>query len=145
MLVIHRRLPRQDDWDAELRLDHQARRHNRLSGFSADGEEVALLLECGQPALNDGDFLQAADGRVVRVVASAERLLQITCASPLELLRASYLLGSRHVALQLGDAWLRLPEDPMLRAQLELLGVRVEALEAPFQPDGGGLAGAGAQ
>ena len=37
-------------------------------------------------------------------------------------MRAAYHLGNRHVALQLGDGWLRLPDDYVLKAMLEQLG-----------------------
>ncbi|EPF1352265.1 urease accessory protein UreE, partial [Pseudomonas aeruginosa] len=85
--------------------------------------------------------LEARDGRLVRVVARSERLLHVTCASPLELTRAAYHLGNRHVALQVGDGWLRLLDDYVLKAMLEQLGATVEAIEAPFQPEHGAYGG----
>lgn len=104
MLVIHQRLPaRSPRWDEELHLTYEARSKSRLRCFAASGEEVGLFLERGQPPLADGDCLEARDGRLVRVVARSERLLHVTCASPLELTRAAYHLGNRHVALQVGD------------------------------------------
>ena len=141
MLVIHHRIARQPSWDAELLLNHAARSKSRLYCFSEDGEEVSLLLERGLPPLADGDCLQAADGRVVRVRARPEALLHVTCSSPFELLRAAYHLGNRHVALQLGDGWLRLAEDHVLQAMLEQLGAQVSPLQAPFQPEAGAYGG----
>ena len=85
MLVIHQRLPaRSPRWDEELHLTYEARSKSRLRCFAASGEEVGLFLERGQPPLADGDCLEARDGRLVRVVARSERLLHVTCASPLE-------------------------------------------------------------
>jgi urease accessory protein len=140
MLVIHQRIPSRAH-SVELHLDFAARSKCRLRCFSSSGEEVGLFLERGQSPLQDGDCLLARDGRVVRVVARPERLMQVTCNSPFELMRAAYHLGNRHVALQLGEGWLRLPEDHVLRAMLEQLGARVEALEAPFQPESGAYGG----
>src|SRR5690606_31964245 len=117
------------------------RSKSRLRCFSTDGEEVGLFLERGQPPLADGDCLLAQDGRVVRVRARPEQLLHVTCASPFELMRAAYHLGNRHVALQLGDGWLRLPEDYVLKAMLEQLGAHVETIEAPYQPEHGAYGG----
>src|SRR5690606_7274142 len=114
---------------------------SRLRCFTRCGEEVGLFLERGQPALADGDHLLANDGRVVRVRAADEALLHVTCASPFELMRAAYHLGNRHVALQLGDGWLRLPVDPVLQGMLEKLGARVDALDAPFQAEQGAYGG----
>jgi carbamoyl-phosphate synthase large subunit len=39
------------------------------------------------------------------------------------ILAAAYHLGNRHVTLQLGDGWLRLPEDHVLQAMLDQLGI----------------------
>ncbi len=140
MLVINQRIPTAAH-DAELHLDFEARSKTRLRCFSASGEEVGLFLERGQSPLQDGECLQARDGRVVRVIARPEQLMQVTCTSPFELMRAAYHLGNRHVALQLGDGWLRLPDDYVLRAMLQQLGARVEAIEAPFQPETGAYGG----
>ncbi|MBA1241145.1 urease accessory protein UreE [Pseudomonas japonica] len=141
MLVIHRRTPPQPSWAAEIHLNYEARSKSRLRCFAADGEDVGLFLERGQPPLRDGEFLQAEDGRVVRVCARPEHLLQVTCANTLELTRAAYHLGNRHVALQIGDGWLRLLDDHVLKAMLEQLGATVEPLEAPFQPEHGAYGG----
>jgi len=58
MLVIHRRIAPQALWAAELLLNFEARSKSRLRCFSADGEDVGLFLERGQPPLHDGEFLQ---------------------------------------------------------------------------------------
>lgn len=131
MLVIHRRIAPQALWAAELLLNFEARSKSRLRCFSADGEDVGLFLERGQPPLHDGEFLQAEDGRVVRVCARPEQLLHVTCNSAFELTRAAYHLGNRHVALQVGDGWLRLLDDYVLKAMLDQLGATTETLEAP--------------
>lgn len=141
MLVIHQRIARQDRWDAELLLDFAARSKSRLHCFTTCGEETGLFLERGQPALADGECLRARDGRVVRVQARPEQLLHVTCSNAFELMRAAYHLGNRHVALQLGDGWLRLPDDYVLKAMLEQLGAHVSLVEAPYQPEQGAYGG----
>ncbi|HCP53389.1 MAG: urease accessory protein UreE [Pseudomonadaceae bacterium] len=141
MLVIHQRIAAQPDWDAELLLTFEARSKSRLRTFSTTGEDVGLFLERGQPPLYDGECLRAEDGRVVRVCARPEQLLHVTCATPFELMRAAYHLGNRHVALQLGDGWLRLPDDYVLKAMLEQLGAKVELIEAAYQPEHGAYGG----
>lgn len=141
MLVIHRRIPATPDIDAELELTYDARSKSRLRCFSRDGEEVGLFLERGQAPLHDGECLQAEDGRRVRVVARPEQLLHVTCADAFELTRAAYHLGNRHVALQIGDGWLRLLDDYVLKDMLLQLGARVDAVEAPFQPEHGAYGG----
>lgn len=141
MLVIHRRTTEKPDWSAELHLTYEARSKSRLRCFSAEGEDVGLFLERGQPPLYDGEYLEAQDGRTVKVVALPEKLLHVTCANAYELTRAAYHLGNRHVALQVGQGWLRLLDDYVLKAMLEQLGAHVEAVEAPFQPEHGAYGG----
>ena len=75
MLEIHARIAPQNTCDAELELTFEARSKSRLRCFTTGGEEVGLFLERGQPALADGECLQAKDGRIVRVRAKAEPLL----------------------------------------------------------------------
>ncbi|MEK0362568.1 urease accessory protein UreE [Pseudomonas sp. CBC3] len=141
MLVIHRRTTTQANGDAELELTYEARSKSRLRCFTTDGEDVGLFLERGQPPLHDGECLQAQDGRIVIVRARAEQLLHVTCASSFELTRAAYHLGNRHVALQVGDGWLRLLDDYVLKDMLLQLGASVEPIEAPFQPEHGAYGG----
>ena len=141
MLVIQERIEAQASWDEELLLTFEARSKSRLRCFSVKGEDVGLFLERGLPPLRDGDCLRSQDGRVVRVSARPEQLLHVTCTNTLELTRAAYHLGNRHVALQIGDGWLRLLDDYVLKAMLEQLGARVETVEAGFQPEHGAYGG----
>jgi len=141
MLVIHQRIATQATWDAELELTFEARSKSRLRCFTTQGEDVGLFLERGQPALFDGECLRAEDGRTVRVRARPEQLLHVTCTTPFELMRAAYHLGNRHVALQLGEGWLRLPDDYVLKDMLEQLGATVSLIEAPYQPEQGAYGG----
>jgi len=141
MLVIRQRIDPRPEWQAELELTYDARSKSRLRCFSTSGEDVGLFLERGQPPLHDGECLLAGDGRVVRVRARPEQLLHVTCASAFELTRAAYHLGNRHVALQVGDGWLRLLDDYVLRDMLLQLGASVEHIEAPFQPEHGAYGG----
>lgn len=141
MLIIEGRTTSDQTPDAELELTFEARSKSRLLCTTTSGEEVHLLLERGQPPLQDGEMLQARDGRLVRVRARPEPLLQVTCASPFELMRAAYHLGNRHVALQLGGSWLRLPPDHVLEQMLLKLGAKVEKIEAIYQPESGAYGG----
>jgi urease accessory protein len=125
----------------ELVLDFDRRCKTRLLTRSAAGEEVGVMLPPGSPPLRHGDLLLADDGRCVRVVAAAEPLLHVACHDAVTLARAAYHLGNRHVTLQLGDGWLRLPEDHVLQAMLDQLGASTCPIEAPFQPEHGAYGG----
>jgi len=139
MLVIEARCTPQAHHDAQLQLPFELRQKSRLRTRLASGEEVGLFLERGA-ILRGGDCLRANDGRVVLVVAADEDLLEARCASALELTRAAYHLGNRHVPVQIGDGWLRFQADEVLAQMLRGLKATVAALSAPFEPEAGAYA-----
>ncbi len=124
---------------ARLTLDFDARTKSRLRTQLADGEEVGLFLPRGT-ILRGGDRLQAADGRIVEVVAAPEDLIEARCADAFALARAAYHLGNRHVAMQVGAGWLRIQADHVLETMLTGLGAEVASLTAPFEPEAGAYA-----
>jgi urease accessory protein len=140
MLVISSRIEPQRDYDVGLTLPFDLRQKTRLRTRLASGEEVGLFLDRGQ-VLRDGDCLLAQDGRIVKVIAQPEKVLQIECSGPQALARVAYHLGNRHVPLQAGDGWVRILDDYVLRHMVEGLGARVSQIEAPFEPEAGAYAG----
>jgi urease accessory protein len=140
MLTIQGRAPARENFDAELLLPFELRQKSRLRTRTTQGEDVGLILPRGE-ILRDGDFLAAEDGRCVKVTAKPERVLQVGCADALQLARVAYHLGNRHVPLQVGDGWLRIANDYVLRQMVEGLGAVVVALEAPFEPEPGAYGG----
>ncbi len=141
MLTITRHADPGEHGDVMLTLSYELRSKTRLRTRSADGEDVAIFLPAGSPPLADGDRLQANDGRVVRVCAQPEALLHVSAINPRELNRAAYHLGNRHVPVQVGEGWLRLGADSVLQGMLEQLGMLVQPLLAPFQPESGAYGG----
>ncbi len=124
----------------ELLLPFDLRIRSRLRTRLVSGEEAALRTERGA-VLRGGDCLMSEDGRVVRVAAIPENVMHIVCANPFELTRAAYHLGNRHVPVEIGDAYLRIAADRVLGDMLLGLGAKVEALEAPFEPESGAYGG----
>ncbi|HQX06629.1 MAG TPA: urease accessory protein UreE [Zoogloea sp.] len=124
---------------ARLELNFDARTKSRLRTQLAEGEEVGLFLPRGT-ILRGGDRLQAQDGRVVEVVSAPEDLLEARCADAFALARVAYHLGNRHVAVQVGDGWLRIQTDHVLKTMLIGLGADVHDLSAPFEPEAGAYA-----
>jgi urease accessory protein len=98
------------------------------------GEEVALDLPRGE-VLRGGDLVTASDGRVIEVLSRTEQLLDIRCADAAELAKMAYQLGSRHVPVQVGEAFLRIVADPQLADMVKKLGAKVSVVEAPFEPE----------
>lgn len=140
MLTIQARAAKRDRFEAELVLPYELRQKCRLRTQSTTGEEVGLFLPRGE-ILRHGDLLQADDGRCVKVTAKPEKVLQIGCADALQLARIAYHLGNRHVALQVGEGWLRIANDYVLRQMVEGLGGAVVAMEVPFEPEPGAYGG----
>jgi urease accessory protein len=139
MLVVRRRLGARASHDAELVLPFELRQKSRLRTTVVGGEEIGVFLERGT-ILRSGDYLEADDGRVVRVVAADEELIEARCADSTALARAAYHLGNRHTPTQIGDGWLRIAADDVLAGMLRGLGATVTRLRASFEPEAGAYA-----
>jgi len=142
MLSISQRAAPNRSPDTYLELPYEARCRSRFRATLASGEEAAVVMARGQ-VLRGGDLLQGEDGRVIEVRAAAELVSTVQGDVPVELLRAAYHLGNRHVALQVGDGWLRYLHDHVLDDMVLGLGLRVQVEEAPFEPEPGAYAQAG--
>ena len=122
-----------------LRLDFDARQKSRLRTRLVSGEEVAVRLARGAP-LRGGDWLRAEDGRLIRVEAAPEAVVHITCGGAAALARAAYHLGNRHVAVQVGEGFLRIVADHVLEDMLRGLGAAMVRMTAAFEPESGAYA-----
>jgi len=122
--------------ERKLTLPFGERSKSRLLARLDNGEEAGLFLERGS-VLRQGDLLLADDGRVVEVEAATETVSTVRTADAVMLARACYHLGNRHVALQIGDGWLRYQHDHVLDDMLRGFGLEVSVALAPFEPEGG--------
>jgi urease accessory protein len=123
---------------SEIELDRQARGESRLRIADSRGRALELDLPPGVP-LRDGDVLVGEDGSLIRVKAAPQPVLAVTpCpehGSPLDLLRAAYFLGQRHVALDLRADRLLLEPDPALADLLRRRHLIVSEASSPFDPE----------
>lgn len=140
IVLIRQRIPPQDRYDDRLVLPFERRQKSRLRTRLESGTEVGLFLERGT-ILREGDFLQSEDGLLIRIVAAAEQVYLVRCSSTLQLMRAAYHLGNRHVPLEIGEGWLKLKRDAVLRDMLLGLGATVSDAELPFDPEAGAYGG----
>lgn len=123
-----------------LPLSAQERTSLRGRRRTACGRELLLQLPRG-PALEPGERLMPADGRVLVVVEPApEPVLVVRSPDPLVLLQAAYHLGNRHVSLELRPGELRLLEDGVLEELLRQRGLLIEHSLVPFLPEPGAYA-----
>ena len=126
-----------------VRLDHDLRNRRRMVFTTAGG--AAILLDMARAVhLHDGDGLQLDDGSVVRVEAAPEALTEISAPDMPALIRIAWHLGNRHLPTQLAEGHLLIRHDHVIEAMVEGLGGRCRAIMAPFDPEGGAYAGAGA-
>jgi len=140
MLTLHTRINQADQIAGELILPYELREKSRLRAALASGEEVAVFTARGT-VLRNGDLLRGDDGRVVRIVAAAEATYRVTCPTQRDLLRCAFHLGNRHTQAQVGNGFLRIRQDSVLKEMLEGLDATVIAEDAPFEPESGAYGG----
>ena len=125
---------------ATVELDWDVRQKSRFDATDSGGRTLAVFLPRGT-AVRGGDVLLVEDGSLVRVQAAAQPVLRITACpqhgTPLDLLRAAYHLGNRHVALEVKPDHLQIEPDPVLADLLRARHLIVTEVRAAFEPEGG--------
>jgi urease accessory protein len=124
---------------ATVELDWDTRQKSRFEAADSSGRRIAVVLARGR-IVRGGDILVAEDGSLIAVKAASQALLGVTVGpggTPLDLLRAAYHLGNRHVPLEVGGDRLQLEADHVLAELLGRMGLQVEATSGPFEPEAG--------
>jgi urease accessory protein len=124
---------------ATVELDWDTRQKSRFEATDSTGRRVAVFLARGR-IVRGGDVLVAEDGSLIAVKAAAQAILVVTVAAagaPIDLLRAAYHLGNRHVPLEVRADRLQLEPDHVLAGLLTRMGLQVEANSGPFEPEAG--------
>ena len=142
MLTLNTRISTADKVSAQLVLPYELRENSRLRTALPSGEEVAIFIPRGT-VLRNNDLLMGDDGRVVQIVAAQESTYRITCAKPHDLLRCAFHLGNRHTQTQVGEGFLRIARDNVLKEMLEGLGATVIEEDAQFEPEAGAYGSGG--
>ena len=128
---------------ASVELGWDERQKSRLEATDSLGRRLGIFLPRGQ-VMRGGDLLVAEDGSLVRVLAAPQPVLQVrACAehgTPLDLLRAAYHLGNRHVQLELQADHLKLEPDHVLAVMLRAMHLIVTEEAAAFEPESGAYA-----
>lgn len=123
-------------------IDFDRRHRRRIQLVTEAGAD--LLLDLPQAVrLRDGDGLQLDDGRIVRVQARAEAVLDIHAHDMAGLVRIAWHLGNRHLPVQLLGHHLRIRADHVIAEMVRGLGGHVREMEAPFDPEAGAYAAGG--
>lgn len=130
-------------WDRDLETDSIAlthdNRHRRRIAMQGEGGTEFLLDLVDAAYLRDGDGFALDDGRVVRVVAAEEPVLEIV-GNPHLIARVAWHIGNRHVPAQILPDRIRIARDHVLEEMVERLGARASRANAPFDPEPGAYA-----
>jgi urease accessory protein len=118
-------------------LTAEERQRSRYPCTTDQGTQILLALPRGT-VLHAGDYLTTAEkDRWIIVKVQTEPVFRVTGSQPLDILRAAYHLGNRHVPLALAPNYLILSPDPVLKEMLHHLGLTVVETELPFEPEPG--------
>ena len=101
-----------------------------------NGAAAGLFLARGS-ILREGDRLCAESGEVIEIRAAQEPVSSLYVDDPLQLARACYHLGNRHVALQIAPDFIRYQHDHVLDDMLKGMGLIVVSELASFEPEPG--------
>jgi urease accessory protein len=131
---------------ATVVLDWDTRQKSRFDAEDSQGRTLGVFLPRGS-VVRGGDVLVAEDGSLIKVIATPQPVLVVrTCpehGTPLDLLRAAYHLGNRHVQLEVQPDHLHLEPDHVLADMLRHMHLIVAEELAPFEPEGGAYAAGG--
>ncbi len=131
---------------SRVELDWDTRQKSRFDATDSMGRALGVFLPRGT-VVRGGDVLVAEDGSLVKVVAAPQPVLVVrACAehgSPLDLMRAAYHLGNRHVSLEVTPDHLQLEPDHVLADMLRQMHLIVTEANAAFEPETGAYAAGG--
>lgn len=140
MIIITKILSSQNNIkpNLDIYLTAEERQKSRQLISVKEGQN-SLNLQLKLPrgfVLQAGNLLASEKGDfVVKVCAKKEQVLTITSNHQLDLIKAAYHLGNRHVSLEINEDYLRLLDDPILAQMLTNLGLNIKAEFTPFYPE----------
>jgi urease accessory protein len=124
-----------------LLLDYDQRQSPRGLHAALRGTQVEMALT--QPVrLRTDDRLVLDDDTLIEIVARPEPLYELRAANPSDLARIAWMLGDRHLPVDISERRLRVRRDPVIESLLSNAAVKIVAIDAPFEPEGGAYAGA---
>jgi urease accessory protein len=119
-----------------LLLDYDHRQRPQGTHKALRGTAVELMLTSAMPLRTD-DRLVLDDETLIEIVARPEPLYELRAANPSDLARVAWMLGDRHYPVDISERRLRVRRDPAIKALLSNAAVKIVAIDAPFEPEGG--------
>tara|TARA_Y100001968_G_scaffold8503_1_gene7178 strand:+ start:26136 stop:26597 length:462 start_codon:yes stop_codon:yes gene_type:complete len=122
-----------------LLLELTAEERKQLRGRKKSLCGVDLLLQLPRKgALSAGELLVGEENSPqVLVTAAKENLFEVTAKSFIDLLKATYHLGNRHVELEISRNKIYLKEDLVLEKMLLQRGLLIKNILRVFEPEEG--------
>lgn len=131
---------------SSVELDWDTRQKSRFDATDSMGRTLGVFLPRGT-VVRGGDVLLTEDGSLVKVIAAPQPVLVVrACAehgTPLDLMRAAYHLGNRHVQLEVQPGHLQLEPDHVLADMLRQMHLIVTEANSAFEPEAGAYAAGG--
>ncbi|MCG5060114.1 MAG: urease accessory protein UreE [Limnoraphis sp. WC205] len=123
--------------DFIIPLTAEQRNRSRQTIELSSLQKLSLRLPRGT-VLEDGDLLQSeTQEHIAQIIAMPEPVITVKANTELELIRAAYHLGNRHVPLEITSTYLRLSPDSVLESMLVKMGLEILEEIAPFYPEKG--------
>ncbi|VXD22576.1 Urease accessory protein UreE [Planktothrix serta PCC 8927] len=120
-----------------LALTAEQRTKTRQYIETIEGETYYIRLPRGI-VLNAGDLLTSdTQDFWAKVIAKPEPIITVFANHSLDLLKATYHLGNRHVPLEITSDYLRFLPDPVLCSMLVQMGLTIKEEITPFYPERG--------
>ena len=128
---------RKDMWSGDhidcIYLSFQDRCRRRILMKTKKGYEFLLNLEKSS-MLKDGDALIDPNGNYIKIIASKEELMKVTCDSKKQLAILSWHIGNRHLNAEIRDNSIFLYRDSVISEMLKGLNAKVENVLDKFHP-----------
>ena len=119
-----------------ITLTYDDRYRRRILMKSDNGLEFLLDLEKTME-LRSGNFIELEDGRLIKIIAASEKLMKASSDNQLLIIRGAWHIGNRHLSCEIDIKNLTLRFDHVIKEMLENLGLVVEIIYQPFNPEGG--------
>ena len=117
-------------------LDGDQRYRRRIALQADDG--LKFLLDLPKAVLlRHGDGLRLNDGRIVKVLAVPEELLEVRARDGHHMLQIAWHLGNRHLEAQIDESRILIRRDHVIADMLHALGADVREVVEPFTPEAG--------
>ena len=119
--------------------DYEGRHRRRMVLPLRSGEKVLLELEQAR-LLQTGDGLCLEDGRIIKVEALPEELMEVRAHNALHLLQLAWHLGNRHLPAAIELERILIRYDHVIADMITGLGGHVQKVQAAFDPESGAYA-----